>query len=186
MTRSNDPDQRYFAFIRAINVGRRRLTNEQLIEPFIQLGFDDVAAYQTAGNITFRTGDPSRVRPNQLNIALADALGLSTEVFVRSIDELRAIAQRRPFSDEQIAPTEGRVQVSFLHDPPTDRTVEEVLALAMPDDRIAFSGREWFWLPARDIAESRLPVPAIEGVLGSTTMRTLGTVTRMLSKFDRG
>jgi uncharacterized protein (DUF1697 family) len=54
-------DERYYAFLRAINTGNRRLSNEQLLAPFLELGFTDVAAYQAAGNVTFRSAAPDLV-----------------------------------------------------------------------------------------------------------------------------
>lgn len=175
---------RFFVFLRAINIGTKRLTNDELIEPFVQLGLDDVAAYQAAGNITFRCEDPRRAQPNQLEAALADAYGFSTLAFVRSRDELLAIADDPPFTNDELAGTDGRIQVSFLRDQPNEGDIEAVLALMPPTDLVRFSGHNWFWLPKNDISDSRLPVAAVGEILGPTTMRTLGTIARMLTKFD--
>lgn len=177
-------DRRLFVFLRAINAGPDRITNARLIEPFVALGFDQVAAYQAAGNITFRTDNPDRADPDTLAAALTDAYGFETQVFVRRLDQVRATVRRQPFTEEDVGGTEGRVQVSFLPAAPSEETAAAVLALTPPEDRITFADREWFWLPRRDVAASRLPVARIERVLGPTTMRTLGTVTRMLAKFD--
>ncbi len=49
-----------FLFLRAINTGSRRVTNDELLAPLIAAGFADVAAFQAAGNITLRSeGDTS-------------------------------------------------------------------------------------------------------------------------------
>ena len=163
--------KRLFVFIRAINVGGRRLTNDQLIEPLVRMGFDDVAAYQAAGNITFRSEDPSEVESERVSAALADTLGFTAPVFVRSLAELRAIVDRRPFSDGEMRRTEGRVQVTFLQREPSSEAVGTVLAMATCDDQIRFSGREWFWLPSKGVADSRLRISTIEEALGPMTMR---------------
>lgn len=175
---------RYFAFIRAINTGRRRLTNDLLVEPFLQLGFTGVAAYQAAGNIAFCSDDPEAVGVERLQATLSEAYGFEAPVFVRNHTELRAIDEARPFSDEELAATEGRVQVSFMHSPPKERTIAEVLALVPNGERAVFLNREWFWLPARGVSHSQLPVRTIEELVGPMTMRTLGTITRMLRRFD--
>jgi len=177
--------QRFFAFIRAINVGRRRLTNDQLIEPFVRLGFDDVAAYQAAGNVTFRSDDPHAAQPERLELALAEAYGFHPVIFVRTVDEMRAIVGARPFTDDDMAGTEGRVQVSFLRDAPDDMRIAEVNALVPAEDRIEFVDHQWFWLPTNGVSDSQLPVSSVEDILGPMTMRTLGTVSRMLDRFER-
>ena len=177
--------QRFFVFIRAVNVGGRRLTNEQLIEPFVRIGLRDVAAYQAAGNITFRTDDPDAVELERLERALTQSYGFDAVIFVRNLDELRAIVETRPFTEEDLAGTKGRVQVSFLRSDADDASVAEAIALVPADDRVEFIQREWFWLPRNGISDSQLPVGSIEKVLGPMTIRTLGTISRMLDKFDR-
>ena len=177
--------QRFFVFIRAINVGGRRLTNEQLIEPFLRLGFSEVAAYQAAGNITFRTDDTDGVVLERLERALTESYGFDAVIIVRNLDELRAIVEARPFTEEDLAGTEGRVQVTFLRSDADDASIAEAIALVPPDDRVEFGQRQWFWLPRNGISDSQLPVGSIEKVLGPMTIRTLGTISRMLEKFDR-
>lgn len=176
--------QIYFAFIRAINTRGRRLTNEQLIEPFLGLGFDDVAAYQAAGNIAFRSDDPAAVDPDHLETALTEAYGFTAPVFIRGVDELRAITGRQPFTEGELAETDGRVQISFLRTTPSPETISNIEARVPPGDRVVFTGREWFWLPRRGVSDSQLNVGAIEELTGTMTMRTLGTVSRMLNKFS--
>ena len=177
--------KRLFVFLRAINVGGQRVTNDQLVEPFVRMGLADVAAYQAAGNITFHSQDPSEIEPERVSVALADTLGLTTPVFLRDLAEMRAIVGSGPFSDNEMRGTEGRAQVTFLQREPSSDAVAAVLALATGGDQIKFSGREWFWLPSKDVADSRLPMSTIEEILGPMTMRTLGTVSRMLAKFDQ-
>ena len=138
-------EQRYYAFLRAINTGRRRLTNEQLVSPFHELGFTEVAAYQAAGNVTFRSADAAEVDERRIEAALADSYGFETPTFVRSAAEIEAIATSEPFTEHELARTTGKVQVTFLRSAlPPDRSAA-MLALVPPDDRVVVSGREWYW-----------------------------------------
>lgn len=175
----------YFAFVRAINTGGRRLNNDQIVEPFLRLGFADVAAYQTAGNVVFRTDDPRRSHPERLEAALSEAYGFQAPTFVRSVDELRTVVDEQRFTPEDLAATDGRIQVSFLLSAPNPTVISEIQALVPPEDRVVFSGREWFWLPTHGVSDSQLSVGAIEQRVGTMTMRTLGTVSRMFNKFAR-
>lgn len=139
--------QLHFAFIRAINTGGRRLTNDQIIEPFFGLGFADVAAYQAAGSVVFRTDDPALSHPERLETALTGAYGFQAPTFVRSVDELRAVVDGQPFTPVDLAATDGRTQVSFLHSAPNATVTSEIQAVVPPEDRVVFSGREWFGCP---------------------------------------
>jgi len=174
---------RHFAFIRAINTGGRRLSNDELLEPFRQLGFVGVAAYQAAGNVTFRTDDAHTVDPGELETVLSQAYGFHAPIFMRSESEMSGVQGISPFGDDELAETEGRVQVSFMHGAPSENTVAQVLSLVPENDRVVFSDREWFWLPTRGVSDSQLPVRKIEDLVGPMTMRTLGTISRMLKKF---
>ena len=172
-----------FAFIRAINTGGRRLTNAALLEPFQAAGLEDVGAYQAAGNVVFRTTrDPHTVEA-ELGVLLAEAYGFDAPVFVRAGSELRACIGAVPFSAEMRARTQGRTQVAFLAAAPTAAQLTDALALVPADDNVAFVGREWFWLPRAGVTDSALPVTRIERIVGPMTMRTVGTVERLLAKF---
>jgi uncharacterized protein (DUF1697 family) len=173
-------DDRYFAFLRAINTGSRRLTNERLLAPFHDLGFTDVAAYQAAGNVTFRGG---AVDERHIEVALADAYGFETPTFVRTAAEVAAIVQAAPFAADDLARTAGKVQVTFLRNVASPEQVERVMALVPEGDRVVVSDREWYWLPVDGVSTSMLPVGQIESALGEMTMRTLGTVARLHAKF---
>jgi uncharacterized protein (DUF1697 family) len=173
-------DDRYFAFLRAINTGTRRLTNERLLAPFHDLGFTDVAAYQAAGNVTFRGG---AVDERHIEAALADAYGFETPTFVRAAAEVAGIVHAAPFAPDDLARTAGKVQVTFLRSAASPEQVERVVALVPEGDRVVVSDREWYWLPVDGVSTSMLPVGQIESVLGEMTMRTLGTVMRLHAKF---
>jgi uncharacterized protein (DUF1697 family) len=170
------------AFIRAINTGGRRLTNTDLLRPFHALGLSDAAAYQAAGNVVFTTTDDPLDLETQLTTSLGEAYGFDAPTFVRTLAHLRACVTDLPFPAELVASTEGRTQITFLAQAPDDVLVAEVLALVPPDDAVAFVGREWFWLPRAGVSESQLPVTRIERIVGPMTMRTVGTVERMVAK----
>lgn len=173
----------HVAFLRAINTGDRRVTNEALLAPFVAAGFADVAAHQAAGNVVFRAAADCPPAAAELEPLLAAAYGFETQVFLRRLDELRSIVDAVPFTAAQLGSTEGRVQVTFLRDAPDADAIAAVRRLVPPDDRVVVAGAEWYWLPRAGISTSALHVPAVERVLGPMTMRTLGTLERLLAKF---
>ena len=174
---------RRFAFLRAINTGGRRLTNDELLEPFRRLGLDDVAAHQAAGNVVFRSDEAAAVLEARIEAALRESFGFEATTFVRSPAELRSVVDEQPFPDDVVSATEGRIQVTFLRSPVTDSESREVDALVPDDDLVELCPRHWYWLPRTGVSGSSLPVARIETVLGPMTMRTLGTVERMLTRF---
>lgn len=175
--------RRYFAFLRAVNTGSRRLTNEEVIAPFLALGFNDVAAYQAAGNVTFRTDNQEMATADVLEPALATAYGFGTPTFVRDAEYLRRIIDREWFTPDELRRTAGKVQVTFLKAKPEPAVVEEVRSLVPDEDRVVFEDTEWLWLPVAGVSTSELPVSLIESLVGPMTMRTLGTVERLVARF---
>lgn len=177
---------RWFVFLRAINIGSHRLTNEELLAPFARLGFEDVAAYQAAGNVTFRCADAAAddlVAEERIDAALSAAYGFDAPTFVRSRSEVDATIERQPFTPAELAATAGKVQVSFLRRAPSVDAIAGLSDLVPDTDLVRVIGREWFWLPVEGISTSELPVGQIESLLGAMTMRTLGTLQRMSTKF---
>ncbi len=172
-----------FAFLRAINTGGRRLTNDRLLQPFRLAGLDDVNAFQAAGNVAFVADrDPGELE-QELAGLLGEAYGFEVPVFVRTTGEARDHLDAMPFSPAHLAATEGRAQITFLYRAPSAEQVAEAMALVPDEDRVAFVGRAWFWLPRTGISGSELPVGRIERIVGPMTMRTVATVQRMLVKF---
>ncbi len=173
---------RYFAFLRAINTGGRRLTNEELLAPFERLGFSDVGAYQAAGNVTFRA-DEDAVDIAGIESAVSDAYGFDAPVFLRTASYVEMLEEAVPFSVEQVAATAGKIQVGFLSSAPSAADVTAVAALVPGDDLATVVEQEWFWLPKAGISDSAMPMKAIENAMGPMTIRTLGTLQRMTKKF---
>ena len=174
---------RYVAFLRAINTGNRRLTNDQLLSPFRELGYTDVAAYQAAGNVTFRCGDPSAVTEERIDAVVAEAYGFDAPTFIRTAAELRSVIATRPFSTDDLARRAGKVQVTFLRTEPSADILCRVAELVPDEDLVCVIGRESYWLPVAGVSTSQLPVKAIEALLGEMTMRTLGTLERISAKY---
>jgi uncharacterized protein (DUF1697 family) len=174
---------RLAVFVRAINTTGRRLTNADLLRPVHELGLE-ASAYQAAGNIVITSEQDPLQLEGDLTAALSQAYGFPAPVFVRTFDHLRDCVTHLPFGADVIAQTEGRTQITFLADTPDGDRIADALALVPPEDTVAFIGREWFWLPRAGISDSRLPVTRVERIVGAMTMRTVGTVERMVARYS--
>jgi uncharacterized protein (DUF1697 family) len=175
----------YAAFLRGMNVGGRRISNDELRAHFQELGCDEVRTFRASGNVVFATAGKGSEQELSARIesGLAAALGYEVAVFLRDASEIRTIAAHRPFADPLIEASKGKLQVMMLTARPAARARKEVLALASDEDRLAFGDRELFWLPSGGILESALDFKSIGTLLGSTTTRTKGTVDQLAAKY---
>jgi len=176
------------AFLRGINLGRqRRASSAQLRSLFEELGFSDVATFRTSGNVVL-AGDrePLAGATARIEEGLARSLGFEVAVFLRTASEVRALAEHEPFPRAAVEASKGKLQVVMLTAKPAAPMRREVLSLATGEDRLAFGKRELFWLPSGGVRDSTLNFNAIEKRLGSTTMRTKGTIEEMAAKYFAG
>jgi len=177
---------RYVAFLRGMNLGGRRIANEELRSHFEALGCDEVATFRASGNVIFEHGHSPAKLSSQLERGLGDSLGYEVPVFLRSAEEVRAIAASEPFDAKIVAASAGKLQVVLLLKKPPPVASKKALALATDADRLAVEGRELYWLPKGGISESELDLKAIGAALGLTTIRTKGTIDQIAAKHLAG
>lgn len=168
------------AFLRGINLGKHhRVTGPELRSVFEGIGLRDVATFRASGNVVF-SGEATAAR---IEKQLEESLGYGVAVFVRTADEVLAIAASEPFPPDAVAASKGKLQVAMLPEKPTAAVRKKVLALATDADPLAFGPRELYWLPSGGTLESELDLKGIEKLVGPTTRRTMGTVEQMAAKF---
>ncbi len=174
----------HVAFLRGMNLGGRRIKNEELRAEFEALGFAGVACFRASGNVIFSAAEKSEAKlTKEIEAGLGEALGYEVPVFLRSAAELRALAAHEPFDATQVEASKGKLQVALLPKKPTATARKRALALASDDDRLALEGRELYWLPKGGISESDLDLKAIEAAVGPWTMRTTGTIEQIVTKY---
>lgn len=175
---------RYVAFLRGMNLGGRRIKNEELRRHFEEIGLEEVATFRASGNVIFST--PKREAEGKLAQQVEEELGerldYEVPVFLRSIEEVAAIAAQEPFAAKAVAESKGKLQVSFLAKKPSAAAQKRALAAATEEDLLAIEGRELYWLPSGGVSESDLDWKPIEAALGPGTIRTMGTVEQIATK----
>jgi uncharacterized protein (DUF1697 family) len=175
---------RYAAFLRAINVGKRKATAPHLVAVLSDLGFENGAAFLASGNIVFDTSMSKTKLEPALESALEEALGFHAAAFVRTGADLVRIAAVA--ESPALRPSAGEtVHVAFLRKPPTAAVKQAVAAASLPEDVLEIHGRELYWLRRGRMMESTLPKGSWpEDLVGiESTMRNVNTVNRMLAKF---
>jgi uncharacterized protein (DUF1697 family) len=173
----------HVAFLRGMNLGGRRIKNEELRAEFEALGFAEVACFRASGNVVFTAkGGEAKLR-KQIEAGLGEALGYEVPVFLRSAAELQAVAAHMPFDAKALKASKGKLQVAFLEQRPKAEARKRALALASDDDRLALEDRELYWLPKGGLSDSELDLKELADALGQNTVRTMGTVEQIAAKY---
>ncbi|MFG1775955.1 DUF1697 domain-containing protein [Micromonospora sp. NPDC049048] len=132
---------RWVALLRGVNVGGATVAMADLRRLVADLGHHDVKTYLRSGNVVFgSTVRDAEALARGVERAIADELGLTVPVLVRSGRELAAVAGGNPYADREDDPT--RLLVGFLATAPAKSAVA---ALTVPDgENVAFTvtGRE--------------------------------------------
>jgi len=167
-----------------MNLGGRRIKNEELRAEFERLGLEDVACFRASGNVVFGSEDGDETALSErIKVGLGEALGYEVPVFLRGAVELRAVAAHQPFDAGALDASKGKLQVAFLADTPMAAAGKKALTLATDEDRLEIEGRELYWLPSGGISASALELKAIEAAVGPWTMRTTGTIEQIVLRY---
>ena len=175
---------RYVAFLRGMNLGGRRITNDDLRAACEAFGLTDVATFRASGNVVFEgpAGVAGEDLSTRIEAGLADELGYEVPVFLRSCAQVAKIATRKPFTAAQLKASAGKLQVAMLPDAPGRAGRKVALSMATKDDPLAIEGSELFWLPKGGMSDADLDLKSLESELGPWTMRTMGTVEQIAAK----
>lgn len=175
---------RLVAFLRGINLGGRRVTNEELRGHFESLGLEGVSPYLASGNVVF--DDPGTGRADleeEIEAHLEGALGYEVHTFVRSLPELRGVLRSDAVAG---APDDVNVYVTFLRGEPDAGTAERLTAVESGDDRLLPLEREIVWHRRGGIADAPISARDWERALGGPehTRRSVNTLRRLVAKFE--
>ena len=172
----------YIAFLRGINLGRRRLKMDALGALFEQLKFKRVATFIASGNVLFAdaSADEAALRA-RIEHHLRESLGYDVEAFLRRPAEVRAIAQLRPFAASGFEAAAHTVFAALLQQPLAPALRRRLVACGTPVDHLHVEGREIYWLCQIRSSDSTLwTSPAVKALhLPSMTMRNMNTLVRL-------
>jgi uncharacterized protein (DUF1697 family) len=177
--------ERYVAFLRGMNLGGRRIKNDELRQRFEELGMSEVSCFRASGNALFvcEEGNEERLKA-RLEVGLEKSLCYEVPVFLRNAAELEAVSAQEPFEPALVSASKGKLQIAFLAAAPEAKARKQALELSSDADRLAVKARELYWLPSGGISESDLDLKALESLLGPWTMRTKGTVGQIAARLD--
>lgn len=176
------------AFLKGINLGKRRISNDELRGHIEALGLERAAIFRASGNVVF--SDPESRSEKQLEGLIEEGLerllGYEVATFVRNRADLLEIAGASPFDGAAQRRLHGKPQVALLGEGPSAGSRKKALELAGRKDALAFGKRELYWLPAGGVSDSKLDLKGLERLLGPMTIRTFGTIEQIASKHFAG
>lgn len=165
------------AFLRAANLGKRRVKMSQLADAMTNLGYDDVQTYINSGNVIFDASGGRASLESTIEKALEREFGFELTTFVRTAAELKKILDLDPFSL-----TSGDTYfVTFLKSAPSAADSKALEALSGDFDTLEVHGRDVHWRMRGKSSDSPLVKRDWERILGpnSSTSRNV----TMLRKF---
>jgi uncharacterized protein (DUF1697 family) len=175
--------ERYVALLRGINLGRRRVQMTRLRALFEELGFGAVETFIASGNVIFsgKAEGPGRLE-TRIAAHLESSLGYGVDTFVRTLDEIAAIARGRVFTDDG---REGvTIHVGFLQRELEPGVGARFAAIRTKEDEIRIAGREYYWLCRVRTPDSKVwALPEMRALrLPTSTMRNITSLRKLVAK----
>jgi uncharacterized protein (DUF1697 family) len=173
---------RYVALLRGINVGgRNKVPMPALRATCESLGCTDVTTYIQSGNVVLSSAlSPADLR-GTLEKGIADQLGVSPTVMIRTRKQLADAIAANPFPDADTA----ELHIAFLNDALDKRQLAELAALEHPAEKIAGHGAEVYFHLPNGMGRAKLPELFGRRIKIPATVRNWRTVTTLLDLSDR-
>jgi uncharacterized protein (DUF1697 family) len=172
---------KYVAFLRAINVGGHAIIKmADLKKMFESAGLENVQTYIQSGNVIFESEESDADSlAKQIERQLEKAAEYKIHLFVRTMREVRSIAEKSPFT----AKADEMAYVTFLNTKPDKKSQQALLSFRSDADDFAFKGLELYNL-RRDREKSIFSGSFVEKMLKMpATTRNLTTITKIVEKF---
>lgn len=175
---------RRIAFLRAINVGGHTVTMDRLRRLFERMGFGAVETFIASGNVVFEASPAEgALLERRIAAALEQALGYEVATFVRTPEELAALAAFEAFPPAALAHARAH-WVGFLSRPLGRAATAKLMALRSDVDDFRAHGREVHWLCRAGESRSEFSNAVFERATGArTTFRGSNTVRKMAAKY---
>jgi uncharacterized protein (DUF1697 family) len=127
---------RQVALLRGVNLGKRQVVMAELRAVLEEAGFEDVRTLLASGNVVLSSTLKGAKLEAKLEEVILEGLGLKTDVFVRTGDELDAIMAANPFKAfTKTTPT--FMVVNFMRGAATSAEMEAMQKTSLIGEEIA-------------------------------------------------
>lgn len=170
------------AFLRAVNLGGRRVPMSRLRSVCEELGYADVWTHVNSGNVVFDTTGARAAVEGAMERALEAEFGFECTTFVRTAAELGKILGARPFP----VAAGDTYFVTFLKKAPAASAARRLEELSNDVDTLVVRGADVHWRMRGRSTDSRLVRRDWERILGplSSTSRNTTMLTRLAARLD--
>jgi uncharacterized protein (DUF1697 family) len=172
----------HVAFLRAVNVGRRRAPMATLVEVAGALGYDDVWTHVNSGNVVFDASGSRGELEAALGAAFEAELGFEVTTFVRTVAELRTTMGLQPFA----VAAGDTYFVTFLKEAPSTAGRRALEELGDDFDTLVVKGPDVHWLMHGKSTDTTISTRQWEDVVGKkrSTSRNTTALTKLLARID--
>ncbi len=177
---------KYVAFLRAINVGGHTVKMDTLRRLFEALEFSNVETFIASGNVIFDSPSKStKALEKKIENYLQETLGYEVATFIRTIPEVAAIADYKPFVEAELKAEGNTLYIGFVADKPDDEANQKLLSLKTEVDDFQVFGRQFYWLCRKKISQSQITGAQIAKALRmQATLRNSTTVRKIAAKYS--
>jgi uncharacterized protein (DUF1697 family) len=171
----------YIAFLRAINIGKRKFAKDAIVAACEAAGCTDVETYINTGNVRLTTPLRSRAKvESALEDAFEDAAGFDIPTVVLTPKELREVAA---YAENVGRRHDGLHYVSLLKDTSTAASVKKLDGAGKEGERAVVDGRGVHLLLGQDYHSAKLTNAIIEKHFGVATNRNLNVIRTLAEKW---
>ena len=182
--------KKYVSMLRGINVsGQKKIKMTELVALYQALELSQVKTYIQSGNVVFTSKKDDAALRQLIQQKIADSLGLSVSVIMRSAAELQRAIQDNPFSGPAYLDN-TKLHVTFLVDKPAPAALRALDPAVSATDELRVSGREVYVYCPGGYGNTKLSNAYLEKKLGVTATtrnwKTVNTLYQMAKELDAG
>ena len=176
---------KYFAFLRAINVGGHTVKMDLLKKQFEKMNFENVETFIASGNVIFETKSKNvKTIKTKIETELKKSLGYDVAAFIRTTDGLKEISEYRPFKKTDSENEANSIYITFLENHPSKENQQKIYQLQNAYNEFHFNKNEMYWLCRKNFSDSGITGNKLEKVLEmNLTVRNSTTILKMTNKF---
>lgn len=168
------------AFLRAVNVGTRKVKMARLLDLFGQLGYDDVWTHINSGNVVFDATGSRAELERVIQSTLERDLGFECTTMVRTANEVRRALAEQPFT---VAAADTYF-ITFLKQVPSAVQRTALAALSNNFDTLVVRGRDVHWRMHGKSTDTKIPSRAWAKIVGDrrSTSRNVTMLRALIAK----
>ncbi len=171
---------KWIALLRAVNLGKRKLTSADLKSVCEERGWKNVRTLLASGNVVFDAAGPAAKLEAALEKAILEKCGYTSEVMVRSPAEWAAILAANPMP-KPAKDDPSHFVVMVMKDKPDTAVLDAYLKTYEGPETVKTVGRELFIYYPQGQGRTDLKLPKKIGVGTARNWNTMNKLMEMVS-----